>query len=129
MTGPGSDHDSAASEDVARAAAAEVVNRHLGTPPGRLERENSGLSNFVFAVEHAAGSFVVRIAMDRARVDCYRKEKRSASRRNSDGRQQHHPGRRGPVRWGAIDPSPLLCGNATLEAAGRRAMEARRRIA
>jgi aminoglycoside phosphotransferase (APT) family kinase protein len=74
MTGPGSDHDSAASEDVARAAAAEVVNRHLGTPPGRLERENSGLSNFVFAVEHAAGSFVVRIAMDRARVDCYRKE-------------------------------------------------------
>lgn len=70
-----SDHDSAESEAVARAAAADVVRRHLGSPPETLERENSGLSNFVFAVEHASGRFVVRIAMERARIDCYRKER------------------------------------------------------
>lgn len=54
--------------------ARDVIVHHFGSKPHRLVHKTSGLSNFVFAVDHTEGDFVVRISPDLARLNTFIKE-------------------------------------------------------
>jgi aminoglycoside phosphotransferase (APT) family kinase protein len=54
--------------------ARRVIAHHLGKPARRVEYKAAGLTNFVFAVKHAEGNFIVRIAPQPASIDKFRKE-------------------------------------------------------
>lgn len=59
------------SREMARA----VIAHHFGNKkPRRIEHKASGLSNFVFAVYHAEGDFIVRISPDPTRINSFIKE-------------------------------------------------------
>lgn len=58
----------------ARAMARAVIEHFMGSKPKRLLHLTSGLSNSVFQIDHAEGSFVVRIAPDAARLPAFLKE-------------------------------------------------------
>jgi aminoglycoside phosphotransferase (APT) family kinase protein len=58
----------------ARAMARRIIAHHLGNKPKRIIHQASGLSNFVFLVNHAEGDFIVRISPDPARITAYIKE-------------------------------------------------------
>jgi aminoglycoside phosphotransferase (APT) family kinase protein len=60
--------------EAAKEMARLVIKHHFGTRPARIEFKASGLSNFVFAVKHAEGEFVVRISPDPARINTFIKE-------------------------------------------------------
>lgn len=51
-----------------------VIAHHFGSKPRRIVHKTSGLSNFVFAVGHAEGDFVVRISPKPARIHSFIKE-------------------------------------------------------
>lgn len=51
-----------------------IVQHHFGNPPTRIVHKASGLTNFVFAVNHIEGQFVIRISPDAAKIDMFRKE-------------------------------------------------------
>lgn len=51
-----------------------LVRHYFGGEPKRLHFLTSGLSNFVFAVRHTAGNFIVRISPDATRLDVFIKE-------------------------------------------------------
>lgn len=51
-----------------------VVEHHFGTRPTRIKYLAGGLSNFVFAVAHAEGHFIVRISPDTGRLKVFIKE-------------------------------------------------------
>jgi aminoglycoside phosphotransferase (APT) family kinase protein len=57
-----------------RQLATTIVEKHFGKPPRRIVYQRSGKTNFVFAVNHIEGQFVVRISPDRARLETFRKE-------------------------------------------------------
>lgn len=57
-----------------RQLANQIVEKHFGTPPRRIVYKRSGRTNFVFAVNHVEGQFVVRISPDPARIEMFRKE-------------------------------------------------------
>ena len=57
-----------------RQLANEIVEKHFGTPPRRIVYKRSGRTNFVFAVNHVEGQFVVRISPDPSRLEAFRKE-------------------------------------------------------
>jgi aminoglycoside phosphotransferase (APT) family kinase protein len=57
-------------KDLAR----EIIVHHFGSKPRRISHKASGLSNFVFAVKHAEGDFIVRISPDPTRLDSFIKE-------------------------------------------------------
>jgi hygromycin-B 4-O-kinase len=58
----------------ARKLASAILQHHFGKPAKRLTHRASGLSNFVFHAEHAAGPLVVRIAGKPERLDAFIKE-------------------------------------------------------
>lgn len=52
-----------------------VIAHHFGNQkPRRIEHKASGLSNFVFAVAHSEGDFIVRISPDPTRINSFIKE-------------------------------------------------------
>lgn len=51
-----------------------VMEHHFGTAPSRIAFKASGLTNFVFAVQHREGEFVVRISPDAASINFFIKE-------------------------------------------------------
>lgn len=57
-------------KDLAR----NVLEHHFGSRPRRIVHKSAGLSNFVFAVKHAEGDFVVRISPDAAAINSFIKE-------------------------------------------------------
>lgn len=54
--------------------AREVVAHHFRSKPRRIQHKTSGLSNFVFAVNHPEGDFVVRISPEITRLNLFYKE-------------------------------------------------------
>ncbi len=59
----------------AKEMARAVIAHHFGNKnPRRIFHKASGLSNFVFAVNHAEGDFVVRISPDKSRINLFIKE-------------------------------------------------------
>lgn len=57
-----------------RRIVAKIVRRYFGTPATRIVYKASGLTNYVFAVNHLDGQFVVRISPDPERIGAFRKE-------------------------------------------------------
>ena len=57
-----------------RQLATEIVEKHFGKPPRRIVYKRSGRTNFVFAINHVEGQFVVRISPEPARFEAFRKE-------------------------------------------------------
>ncbi|MBA2335901.1 MAG: phosphotransferase family protein [Pyrinomonadaceae bacterium] len=51
-----------------------VIRHHFGTSAPRIAFKASGLTNFVFAVKHAEGDFIVRISPDAGRINSFIKE-------------------------------------------------------
>lgn len=58
----------------AREMARLVIEHHFGSKPRRVVHKASGLSNFVFAVKHTEGDFIVRISPEQARLNSFIKE-------------------------------------------------------
>ena len=58
----------------AREMARLVIEHHFGSCPRRVNHKASGLSNFVFAVNHREGNFIVRISPEQARLNSFIKE-------------------------------------------------------
>ena len=58
----------------AREMARVVIEHHFGSRPKAAIFQSSGLSNFVFAVKHPEGEFIVRISPDPARMNSFIKE-------------------------------------------------------
>lgn len=57
-----------------RHLAKAIVQRHFGKPASRIVYKPSGRTNYVFAVNHVEGQFVVRISPDGERLNEFRKE-------------------------------------------------------
>jgi len=57
-----------------RRLAKKIVLRHFGAPASRLVYKRSGRTNYVFAVNHVAGQFVIRISPDADRIKAFQKE-------------------------------------------------------
>lgn len=51
-----------------------IVQQYFGKPASRIVYKSSGLTNYVFAVNHIEGQFVVRISPDPERINAFRKE-------------------------------------------------------
>jgi aminoglycoside phosphotransferase (APT) family kinase protein len=58
-----------------RGLAQRIVGKHFGTPASRLVYRSSGRTNYVFAINHIEGQFVVRISPDPERMDAFLKER------------------------------------------------------
>jgi hygromycin-B 4-O-kinase len=54
--------------------ARSVIQRHVGGAPQLVAHQTGGLRNLVYAVTHGEGDFIVRLSLDRARLDSYLKE-------------------------------------------------------
>lgn len=52
----------------------QVIVHHFGSNPHRIVHKTAGLSNFVFAVNHTEGDFVVRISPEPVRINSFFKE-------------------------------------------------------
>jgi len=57
-----------------RRLARTIVQIHFGKPPSRIVYKRSGLTNYVFAVNHVEGQFVVRISPAAEKIEAFRKE-------------------------------------------------------
>ena len=57
-----------------RRLANRIVGHHFGQPPTRIVYKRSGLSNYVFVVNHVEGQFVVRISPEPDKSETFRKE-------------------------------------------------------
>jgi aminoglycoside phosphotransferase (APT) family kinase protein len=57
-----------------RRVVAKIVQRYFGTPARRIVYKASGLTNYVFAVNHVEGQFVIRISPDPERIGAFNKE-------------------------------------------------------
>ena len=57
-----------------RQLANEIIEKHFGKPPRRIVYKRSGRTNYVFAVNHIDGQFVVRISPDPNRIEAFKKE-------------------------------------------------------
>lgn len=57
-----------------RHLAKRIVQHHFGKPASRIVYKSSGRTNYVFAVNHVEGQFVVRISPDADRLSEFRKE-------------------------------------------------------
>src|SRR5688572_28549430 len=57
-----------------RRVAQHIVQTYCGTPARRIVYRPSGLTNYVFSVNHTDGQFVVRISPDPERISAFRKE-------------------------------------------------------
>jgi hygromycin-B 4-O-kinase len=57
-----------------RRLAKRIVLHQFGAPASRLVYKSSGRTNYVFAVNHVAGQFVVRISPEPEKINAFRKE-------------------------------------------------------
>lgn len=57
-----------------RQLANEIIEKHFGKPPQRIVYRRSGRTNYVFAVNHVEGQFIVRISPDLNRIEAFKKE-------------------------------------------------------
>lgn len=57
-----------------REMAQKVIAHHFGSKPSRIVYKASGLSNFVFAVKHSEGDFIVRLSPDATKLNNFIKE-------------------------------------------------------
>jgi aminoglycoside phosphotransferase (APT) family kinase protein len=57
-----------------RQLANQIVEKHFGKPPHRIVYRRSGRTNYVFAVNHLEGQFVIRISPEAERIEAFRKE-------------------------------------------------------
>lgn len=57
-----------------RRLAKRIVEHHFGQLPTRIVYKRSGLSNYVFVINHVEGQFVVRISPDEGKMETFRKE-------------------------------------------------------
>lgn len=57
-----------------RRLAKEIVQHHFGQPPSRIVYKRSGLSNYVFVINHVEGQFVVRISPETEKIAAFTKE-------------------------------------------------------
>jgi aminoglycoside phosphotransferase (APT) family kinase protein len=57
-----------------RRLAGQIVQRYFGTPARRIVYRSSGLTNYVFAINHVDGQFVIRISPEPERIESFRKE-------------------------------------------------------
>ena len=51
-----------------------IVDRHFGNEPSKIVYKRTGLTNFVFAVNHVEGQFVIRISPDAEKLSSFKKE-------------------------------------------------------
>lgn len=51
-----------------------IVQQYFGKPASRIAYKPTGLTNYVFAVNHVEGQFVIRISPDPERVKAFQKE-------------------------------------------------------
>lgn len=58
-----------------RRLARKIVRKHFGTPASRIVYRSSGRTNYVFAINHVEGQFVIRISPDPARLEAFLKER------------------------------------------------------
>ncbi|HEY0729798.1 MAG TPA: aminoglycoside phosphotransferase family protein, partial [Pyrinomonadaceae bacterium] len=57
-----------------RGLAKRIVQHHFGSPASRIVYKSSGRTNYVFAVNHVDGQFVVRISPEAEKINAFRKE-------------------------------------------------------
>lgn len=57
-----------------RRLAKRIIEHHFGQPPSRIVYKRSGQTNYVFAVNHVEGQFVVRISPGPEKIESFRKE-------------------------------------------------------
>jgi aminoglycoside phosphotransferase (APT) family kinase protein len=57
-----------------RNLAKTIVQQYFGKPASRIVYKPTGLTNYVFAVNHVEGQFVVRISPDPERIKAFQKE-------------------------------------------------------
>jgi len=57
-----------------RRLAKKIVQHHFGQPPSRIVYKRTGLSNYVFVINHVEGQFVVRISPDTEKIAAFTKE-------------------------------------------------------
>lgn len=57
-----------------RGLAKRIVQHHFGAPASRIVYKSSGRTNYVFAVNHVEGQFVVRISPEAEKINSFRKE-------------------------------------------------------
>ncbi len=58
-----------------RRIARQIVRKHFGTPASRIVYRSSGRTNYVFAINHVEGQFIIRISPDPERIDAFLKER------------------------------------------------------
>lgn len=58
-----------------RRLARQIVRKHFRTPASRIVYRSSGRTNFVFAINHVDGQFVIRISPDPERLEAFLKER------------------------------------------------------
>lgn len=68
-----------------RSLAKKIVLRHFGKPASRIVYKPSGRTNYVFAVNHVEGQFVVRISPDAERLNAFRKERWASQKAREAG--------------------------------------------
>ena len=51
-----------------------IVEKHFGQPASKIVYKRSGLTNFVFVVNHVEGQFVVRISPEAEKIEAFKKE-------------------------------------------------------
>ena len=57
-----------------RRLAKRIVQHHFGSPASRIVYKSSGRTNYVFAINHVEGQFVVRISPEAEKINAFRKE-------------------------------------------------------
>jgi aminoglycoside phosphotransferase (APT) family kinase protein len=57
-----------------RRLAKRIVLHHFGAPASRIVYKSSGRTNYVFAINHVEGQFVVRISPEPEKINAFRKE-------------------------------------------------------
>jgi hygromycin-B 4-O-kinase len=68
-----------------RNIARRIVQQHFGKPASRIVYKSSGRTNYVFAVNHVEGQFVVRISPDANRIEAFQKELRASRKAREAG--------------------------------------------
>jgi aminoglycoside phosphotransferase (APT) family kinase protein len=76
---------SAAAARKARTMVAAIVEHHLDMPPRRVVAASGGLTNHVFAVDHAAGPLIVRINESAEKINDFLKEQWAIARAGAAG--------------------------------------------
>src|SRR5215217_3339971 len=51
-----------------------IVQQYFGKPASRIVYKSSGRTNYVFAINHVEGQFVVRVSPEPEKINAFRKE-------------------------------------------------------